>query len=354
MRTLDKKIICRVGAILFFSAFGTMFFAACSEDSSNIPNTSEQASNSESLVPLPEESMPIDPSSSVVEEPSVVETTPALPTSSTDMNNALPQSRECWTNGTIGFQSGGVELQMRPETQCVDNDGMVWCDKAFLYGARYYLFVKGSTNEILRNEDNRLLCSGGQWEVLSIAGYLSSPLVDGRDGKTYKTLTIGSQTWMAENLNYEAEASDCYDGTPNNCAQYGRLYVWNEAKEACPSGWHLPTQVEWSTLFEAVGGVSVAGKMLKSLSGWNLQFYNELILGYDAYGFSAYPAGARVIESDFFSFKYVGEKAYFWTASEISASEAQYVSLSNTDHSAFINEQNIYYRMSVRCVMDAQ
>ncbi len=309
---------------------------ACGGDTASNPETA----NTESLVLLPEEPMPTYSSASVVE------TTPALPSSSSNMNNALPQSRECWTNAAIGYQSGSMELQMRPETQCVDNDGMVWCDKAFLYGAYYYAFVKGSTNEILRNEDNRLLCSGGQWDVLSITGYLSSPLVDARDGKTYKTITIGSQTWMAENLDYEAEASDCYDATPGNCAQYGRLYNWNDAKEACPSGWHLPTQVEWNALFETVGGVSVAGKMLKSLSGWNL--------GYDAYGFSAYPAGARVVESDLFSFKYVGERAYFWTASEISASEAQYVSLSNTDHCAFINDQNIYHKMSVRCVMEAQ
>lgn len=339
-----KELMSWHGVFIIIALF--LLLDACGGDTASNPETA----NTESLVSLPEEPMPTYSSASVVE------ITPALPTSSTDMNNALPQSRECWTNGTIGYQSGGMELQMRPERQCVDNDGMVWCDKAFLYGSLYYIFITGGTNDVLRNKDNRLLCSGGQWEVLSITGYLSSPLVDGRDGKIYKTVTIGPQTWMAENLNYEAEYSCCYDDVPSNCTQYGRLYSWDVAKEACPSGWHLPTQIEWNVLFENVGGVSVAGKMLKSLERWNLQFRNELILGYDAYGFSAYPAGswARIFGSELWGFGDVGSMAYFWTASEISASKAQYVSLSNTDHSAFINEQNIYYKMSVRCVMDAQ
>jgi len=110
--------------------------------------------------------------------------------------------------------------------------------------------------------------------------------MDIRDNKTYKTVKIGEQVWMAENLNYEAEGSRCYDNKPANCLKYGRLYDWETAMKACPKGWHLPSDDEWVTLTDFVGGSSTAGTKLKATSGWN-----ENGNGTDAYGFAALPGG---------------------------------------------------------------
>ena len=126
---------------------------------------------------------------------------------------------------------------------------------------------------------------------------------DPRDGKTYRTVKIGDQVWMAENLNFETDSSFCYNDSAEYCAKYGRLYVWTAAMDACPSGWHLPDLAEWKTLLAAVGGDSVAGAKLKSTSGWNSNGN-----GTDDFGFTVLPAGGRSSKD------FVGEAAAFWTS----------------------------------------
>jgi len=135
--------------------------------------------------------------------------------------------------------------------------------------------------------------------------------VDSRDGKKYKTAKIGKHIWMAENLNYNANNSKCYDNKPANCIIYGRLYDWETARKACPKGWHLPSHKELAHLMEFIGDAEgtyersaesttgpkikssvirgdylTAGSKLKAKDGWN-----ESGNGKDIYGFSALPGG---------------------------------------------------------------
>lgn len=168
-------------------------------------------------------------------------------------------------------------------------------------------------------------------------------LKDARDGKTYKTVKIGEQVWMAENLNYKTENSYCYKDDEANCAKYGRLYEWDAAKTACPAGWHLPSMVEFYALIGAVGGDDVAGKKLKSTGG-GLDNGN----GDDAFGFSALPAGHRNGDGSYFE---GGEIALFWGSTELVSSRAPCL------HLYFVGVADLYYDdkfngFSVRCVKD--
>ena len=167
-------------------------------------------------------------------------------------------------------------------------------------------------------------------------------LIDSRDGQTYKIVTIGSQTWMAQNLNYEMANSFCYNDNPANCVKYGRLYTWAAAMNACPEGWHLPSISERVPLFTTVGGYSVAGSMLKSASGW-LNNGN----GADAYSFTALPAGGRNENGT-----YVGEglQANFWSSTGSDNNGAEYVFFeSGTDNVGWGGKSG-KNAFSVRCV----
>ena len=132
------------------------------------------------------------------------------------------------------------------------------------------------------------------------------------EGKDYKTVKIGNQTWMAENMNCEVNGSACYDDEPANCDDYGRLYTWDAAISVCPIGWHLPSDDDWNELMDEVGGTSVAGTMLKKTSGWDDED-GDYIPGTDEHGFSALPGGVGSSDGDF---GYAGVSGLWWSSSD--------------------------------------
>jgi uncharacterized protein (TIGR02145 family) len=171
---------------------------------------------------------------------------------------------------------------------------------------------------------------------------------DADELKEYKTVTIGAQTWMAENLNYAAEGSKCYKDEDGNCAKYGRLYNWATAKTACPAGWHLPTDEEWTALINHIGGEETAGKYLKSASGWN-----DNGNGGDDYGFSALPGGSGFYLSGggFGGFGKIGEMSFFWSATAAEKGGYWYRAMrgENEKITKYYSAQSLF---SVRCVAD--
>jgi len=136
---------------------------------------------------------------------------------------------------------------------------------------------------------------------------------DPRDGQTYKTisfknpLTGATVTWMAQNLNYKIQGSYAYDENDSNRKQLGLLYTWEAAKKACPKGWHLATDSEWSMLVTKFGGTDKAGASLKSTEGWD-----ENGNGTNSSGFNGFPGGMRKLADSRNIF--VGSLGYWWTS----------------------------------------
>ena len=245
--------------------------------------------------------------------------------------------------------------------------------------------LKYSSSSVIPDEssDSSAFPDGWSWDVPKET-YLNpkiayDSIVDPRDGKIYKTVMIGDQVWMAENLNYADSVktpslkgkSWCYNNVAANCDVAGRLYTWAAAIDSvklandadnpqdcgvdkictlpakvqgiCPDGWHLPTRTEWNALFTEVGGKSTAGKILKSQTGWDGN-------GTDEYGFSALPAGGRYNNGCFNS---DGFNAYFWSAEdEDYRLDAFIVSLYYNDGVANLSNLNKYNAFSVRCLKD--
>ena len=202
-------------------------------------------------------------------------------------------------------------------------------------------------------------------------------VLDDRDGQTYKTVKIGDQWWMAENLNYYDSTnlsvknkSWCYNDSTFYCEKYGRLYTWAASLDSaklvtlnsidcgyghtcslptrvqgiCPTDWHLPGKAEWNSLITAVGGILTAGKALKSQSGWDSNGN-----GTDAFGFSALPVGVRHYGG---YFDYESKDALFWTSTVDNASNANYMGLYSSRDDKNLGPTKKNNGFSVRCVKD--
>jgi len=204
------------------------------------------------------------------------------------------------------------------------------------------------------------------------------------DIKDYRTVKIGNQVWMAENLNchIKGAGSRCYaegvvgvstDSVAKNCAKYGRLYNWAAAMDIdtiynkkewdgsdvkhrgiCPSGWHIPSDAEWTTLLDFVGGTDIAGTKLKTKSDWH-DCYNPpgsgnlVNKGTDNYDFSALPGGFGSSDGSFY---HVGISGSWWSATESGSNYAYYKSMScSSERVSGANQDKVSLR-SVRCLQD--
>ena len=164
-----------------------------------------------------------------------------------------------------------------------------------------------------------------------------STFTDSRDGKAYKTVKIGNQTWMAENLAYIA-GNNCLDTDFDfNKEEYGQLYSWETAKKVCPTNWYLPSKEEYETLLDKYGGE-------KNYTNEN---YEALIPG-GISGFSALFGGWRNINGDS---GYFGRSGYFWMSSQ-NGNKSWGLNIASGFKKAGFISYNKIIGMSVRCVQD--
>jgi uncharacterized protein (TIGR02145 family) len=217
-------------------------------------------------------------------------------------------------------------------------------------------------------------CGGSKYTIAAMQAamqYCSNNVI-----KTHKTVVIGTQTWIAENLNYDIGGSKCGDNLESNCDTYGRLYDWSTAmgfdascnsttcsgqvetphQGICPDDWHIPNNDDWNTLMAFVhsdNGLAsynpnstsnYAGKYLKATSGWSSGGN-----GTDDYGFSALPGGDGSSGGYFLN---VGNGGFWWSASEGGSGSAYYRHMSFDFEYAYYGNYDKGFLYSVRCLQD--
>jgi uncharacterized protein (TIGR02145 family) len=210
----------------------------------------------------------------------------------------------------------------------------------------------------------------GYGEERSITTPAAPTTVTDVDGNVYNTVQIGDQIWMKENLKtsryntgsaipyvvdngswsgLNTGAWSYYNHDENNNAIYGKLYNWYavEGDSLCPTGWHVPTDAEWTVLTDYLGGESVAGGKLKEIGTvhWNSPNTGAT----DEVGFTALPGGRRSVSGSFYDVRGIG---FWWSATPGSSdfSWARYLYYANA--SVIRNSYNKSYGFSVRCLRD--
>ncbi|MCL2260813.1 MAG: fibrobacter succinogenes major paralogous domain-containing protein [Fibromonadales bacterium] len=208
-----------------------------------------------------------------------------------------------------------------------------------------------STNKLDLSFEIMEVYPGSKYDDLCVTGIsFDIYAVDSRDAQTYRIVKIGNKTWMAQNLNFKAADSKCYDNKDSNCAKYGRLYNWEAAMKACPTGWRVPNNEEWKALVKFAGGE----KKLKAKSGWNKieDADGEYDMnGTDDFGFSALPGGSGNSNGNF---ELVGYYGGWWSSdkggSGSNRTYGQDIYYSDEFFDFFSTvKPNLY---SVRCVKD--
>jgi uncharacterized protein (TIGR02145 family) len=185
-------------------------------------------------------------------------------------------------------------------------------------------------------------------------------MTDSRDGKVYRTVQIGAQTWMAENLNYAGNGNKIGmsdSGNTDSCTKYGRRYTWSEVmagatsssaspsgvQGVCPAGWHVPSDAEWTTMQRYVEPTNTMdGTKLKSTSGW-LPYKGISGNGTDTYGFRALPGGDNDYSAD------NGAHGKLWSATNLDATTAWNRFMSYGLTSVVRNMDDKTNRFSFRC-----
>lgn len=345
----------RYGLFFALGAMLALGFVACGDESSSGPSKNEETGIETEVSSSSEKDEAISSSSAKDEASSSSKKVES--SSSTEDSSSSAKNKESSSSGKVESSSSKNEVSSSSKNvQSSSSDKPVESSSSK---------AKSSSSEISSSSVKPEESSSSDYSSSSVqetsssssqesssgsfVGCIMGSLYDDRDGKTYKTVKIGEQEWMAENLNYDVQnyessyRSWCYDnkdgkdGEVDNCQKYGRLYRWsvvidsltlandsaitcghrslgegscsipNKWKGICPTGWHVPTLKEWNDLIKYVGGSDIAGKKLKSSEGWeSLGGIN----GSDEVCFAGLPVGYK-LGTKFYD---VSNNMKFWAA----------------------------------------
>jgi uncharacterized protein (TIGR02145 family) len=172
--------------------------------------------------------------------------------------------------------------------------------------------------------------------------------IDSRDGKTYRVVRIGTQSWMAENLAFKTD-SGCWEyNNDQSAATYGFLYNWASAKSVCPTGWHLPSNDEFAKLTNYLEGDSIAGGNLKETGIVHWVKPNSGATNMS--GFQALPGGFRDLNEG--KIMNVGRNGIWWSSTEYNQNSSCNLILGTDYKRAVKGKANKAYGFSVRCLKD--
>lgn len=268
-----------------------------------------------------------------------------------------------WADGTEGeFKAGNINTTI---IYVWDSDESAWREAKDEFEKNYGACTTNREGEELTIKAYTVSCTEKEW--------VRATFTDSRDGQKYTYVTIGTQTWMAENLNFvpttESGQSWCYAGSSpvqstSPCSERGRYYRWNAAlnktrsscgygstcsyttpiQGSCPTGWHIPTRAEWNTLISFVQTeYSNAVYALRATTTWTTSDNATDDYGFDlkAYGSNPYSNG---------SFSNVGARAEFWTADQSSSNYGYYIYFTYSSNSTTTADKDD--ARPIRCVKD--
>lgn len=223
--------------------------------------------------------------------------------------------------------------------------------------------------KIVVHDDHGNSTEGPVWSFSTGVWTCGDPITDDRDGQLYSTVEIGTQCWMAEDMNIGnmvlGNAGQfnngvlekyCYGNDPAYCAIYGGLYLWNEAMQyvttpgtqgICPDGWHIPADADWNVMVNYLGGPNVAGAAMKEagLSHW----ISPNAGATNASGYTGLPGGLWTGGS----FINLGMLNYVWSSNEFWDPFYAYdIRLVWNNTTAYLLNDTKLYGFSVRCLMD--
>ena len=290
--------------------------------------------------------------------------------------DANPANQQLTINGKVGIGASNpatsAALEIRSGNKGFLPPRMNTSEIAYIANPANGLTVYNTTDEHLYVYTS----STNQWKRVAYDASSITPFVcgtafpDSRDGQLYQTVQIGTQCWMAQNLNVGNIINGATNQTDNgqidkycpyndasHCSTFGGLYQWNEmmqydyspgSKGICPQGWHLPTNAEFTTLSDYLGGSSIAGGKMKEAG--TVHWYAPNTGATNSSGFTGLPAGYRGLDG-YFSSEY--NNGFWWTSSWVSSTSDSYIrKLSYNTAGVITTEYDRSYGFSVRCIRD--